>query len=680
MKQRDRLVLTCSCEGTMPVDGDAIAASGCGEMPETAHQLCRIQLDRFREALATGRPMTVTCTQEQPLFEEVAADFAQAAAEEAGDGYAPEPDISFVNIRETAGWSSDAQAAGPKMAALIAQAAEEAEPFEVVSMESRGVALILGRDEVALEAARDLLDNLDITVLVTPGAEITPPRRNAFPVLQGRIARASGHLGAFELTVDAYAGPSPSSRTRLVFGETRDGAVSRCDLVIDLTGGTPLFPAGELRPGYFRADPADPVAVAKLVARAQQMVGTFDKPRFINFAPDLCAHSRNQQTGCTRCLDLCPAGAIEPAGDSVAIDPNICAGCGQCAAVCPTGAASYALPTVESFARRIRAALRAWYDAGGTRAPVLLLHDDDHGTPLIDASARFGNGLPAHVIPLTVNEATQIGPEIIAAALAWGAGGLRILTRERPRHAIDGLERTLALMETITSGTGHGPETLALIQTDDPDALEAALADDPVALPESRASFFAPEDKRGLLTLAMTQMNRHAPQPAKAIALPEGAPFGQVALDTEACTLCLACVGVCPTGALSDNPDYPMLRFTESACVQCGLCETTCPEDAISLVPQLDFEAWEEPKKLLKQEEPFACINCGKLFGTRASIERVQAKLSGHWMFSGPSGEQRRRVLQMCEDCRVEAVVNEGFDPHDESMRKVRTTDDYLKG
>ena len=66
MKQRDRLVLTCSCEGTMPVDGDAIAASGCGELPETPHQLCRMQLDRFREALATGRPMTVTCTQEQP--------------------------------------------------------------------------------------------------------------------------------------------------------------------------------------------------------------------------------------------------------------------------------------------------------------------------------------------------------------------------------------------------------------------------------------------------------------------------------------------------------------------------------------------------------------------------------------------------------------------------------------
>ena len=189
--------------------------------------------------------------------------------------------------------------------------------------------------------------------------------------------------------------------------------------------------------------------------------------------------------------------------------------------------------------------------------------------------------------------------------------------RTPPVTPLTGWSARLTLMGTITNGTGHGPETLALIQTDDPDALEAALADEPVAMPESRASFFAPEDKRGLLNLAMTQMNRHAPQPATVIALPEGAPFGEVQLDTNACTLCLACVGVCPTGALSDNPDYPMLRFTESACVQCGLCETTCPEDAISLVPQLDFEAWEEPKKLLKQEEPFACISCGKLFGTK---------------------------------------------------------------
>jgi ferredoxin len=149
-------------------------------------------------------------------------------------------------------------------------------------------------------------------------------------------------------------------------------------------------------------------------------------------SPDICAHSRNRKTGCTRCLDVCPAGAISPAGESVAIDAEICAGCGQCAAACPTGAASYALPAVETLARRLRSAIRAWYAAGGTSAPVILLHDDDHGAALIDASARFGRGLPADVIPLLVNETTQVGPELIAAAFAWGAGGVRLLTASAP--------------------------------------------------------------------------------------------------------------------------------------------------------------------------------------------------------------------------------------------------------
>ena len=57
--------------------------------------------------------------------------------------------------------------------------------------------------------------------------------------------------------VDDYALPAPSSRAKLVFGPSRDGAKSACDLILDLSGGTPLFPAHELRPGYVRADPRD---------------------------------------------------------------------------------------------------------------------------------------------------------------------------------------------------------------------------------------------------------------------------------------------------------------------------------------------------------------------------------------------------------------------------------------
>src|SRR5258707_5981563 len=54
---------------------------------------------------------------------------------------------------------------------------------------------------------------------------------------------------------------------------------------------------------------------------------------------------------------------------------------------------------------------------------IVLFHDGEHGEEIIDALARFGAGLPANVLPLRVNEVTQLGPEIIAAVFAYGGSG-----------------------------------------------------------------------------------------------------------------------------------------------------------------------------------------------------------------------------------------------------------------
>ena len=128
--------------------------------------------------------------------------------------------------------------------------------------------------------------------------------------------------------------------------------------------------------------------------------------------------------------------------------------------------------------------------------------------------ARFGRGLPAHVIPVQINEPSQIGPEIMAAALAWGAGGVRVLAQDRPAHPLDGLTNTLDLMGAICAAMGLHDESCALVQTDDPDVLETALWQKATDARAARSSFLPPEDKRGLLTLAMEELNRTAPSPA----------------------------------------------------------------------------------------------------------------------------------------------------------------------
>jgi ferredoxin len=648
----------------MPLNAEAVRR-GCRLDTISANQLCGAELERFKAIASEGGPLTVGCTQQASLFMDVATEIGRKNS------------LQFVNIRETAGWSSEAKRAGPKMAALLAAAAEPVPPTPSIELQSGGIILICGRDEAAVEAGNLLKDHLDVTVLIEPPASIAPPRRAEFPVAKGKVTGAKGHLGKFEITVDDFAEAAPSWREVLTFGPSRNNVRSNCDIVLDLTGGAALFSAGDLRDGYLRADPANPAAMLRAVLKARDLVGTFEKPRYVNFEAGLCAHSRSRRTGCTRCLDLCPANAISAAGDHVAIDANICAGCGQCAAACPTGAVSYALPPEDALMRRLRAMLIAFREAGGERA-VVLFHDEEHGGPLIEALARFGDGLPANVLPFSVNEITQVGLETVTAAFAYGASALRFALRAKPRHDISGLARTMAVADPILVGLGFGVGRIATIETDDPDSLLDALHAIPALLPAPRSANFRPVGKkRDVLRFALGELHRSAPAPVDIVALPEGAPFGAVEIDVDGCTLCLSCVSACPTSALRDDPERPVLRFVEDACVQCGLCRSTCPEKVIKLVPQIDFGASRNPVRILKEEEPFCCIRCSKSFGVKSSIERVVAKLEGkHWMYTG--SPRRLDVIKMCEDCRVGFVAEQGFESYG-AAPLARTTDDYLR-
>jgi ferredoxin len=666
MADRPRTVLICSCEDTMPPDGDAVRRACRGTVIE-GRQFCRAELERFRKAAADAETLVVACTQEAPLFREVASEV---------EGSAP---LSFVNIRETGGWSRDAAKAGPKMAALIAAVAEPAPDIPFVPMTSEGITLIYGRDEQAIEAANLLKDQLDVTVLIRPDAKLAPSRVTEFPVVKGVVRAAKGYLGAFEITVDDYAAPNPSSRAEFEFGHGRNGATSRCDIFIDLSGDSSLFPAGDLRDGYLRADPRDPATVLRAVLKARDLTGTFDKPRYITFSEELCAHSRSRIVGCRRCLDLCPTGAIAPAGDHVAIDAHICAGCGQCAAACPTGAASYALPPSDALLRKLRVLLGTYREAGGKQG-VVMFHDAEHGLALIEALARHGNGLPANILPVEVNEITQVGLEAVAAAHAYGASAVRLLTRAKARHDIAGLKKTIELAQPILTELGFAGARVETIETDDPDGLDEALRGigslDPTLKP---ATFVPTGNKREVMRLALRELHAAAPSPIDIVPLPEGAPFGTIEVRVEGCTLCLSCVSACPTGALSDDPERPVLRFAEDACVQCGLCKATCPEKVISLKPQIDFRAATALARVIKQEEPAECIRCGKPFGVKSSVERVVAKLEGkHWMYK--DSKKRLDVIRMCEDCRVVVMAEEQFDPFGAPKRPpVRTTEDYLR-
>ncbi|MFM8797211.1 MAG: 4Fe-4S binding protein, partial [Betaproteobacteria bacterium] len=216
------------------------------------------------------------------------------------------------------------------------------------------------------------------------------------------------------------------------------------------------------------------------------------------------------------------------------------------------------------------------------------------------------------------------------------------------------------------------PSMQALVQVDKALSQLAAPAGSAAAptAPAAAASAFKPAtftvlpEKRATLELCIDHLLGQAPAaapgsptPLEQIALPGGqafgsSPFGTLVVDTQACTLCLSCVGACPQGALADNPEKPQLRFVEKNCVQCGLCEKTCPENAISLQPRLwlaDEGKARKQLRVLHEVEPFRCIRCSKPFGTLRAIESMLSKLAGHPAFAGAGADR----LKMCGDCRV---------------------------
>lgn len=657
--------LVCDCEGTMRLDGEALAAAlGCRDAPVVHHQLCRAQLDAVRAA--AGEPLLIACTQEAPLFDETIA---------AGEGAG----ASFVNIRERAGWSAEGDRATAKIAALLAEAALEASPAPALTLRSQGRCLVIGRNETALAAAEQLASRLAVTLLLVAETDLLPPAATAFPILAGRVRAAWGHLGAFQVEVLGLAAALPSSRARLTFGPAQERGELEADLILDLAGGTPLFTAHDRRDGYLRPDPNHPAAVQRALFDAVDLVGEFEKPRYVAYDAGLCVHARSRRTGCTRCLEVCPTGAIAPDGDRVRIDPYVCAGCGSCAGVCPTGAASYAAPSANLLLERLSVLLGTYREAGGEPSPVLLVHEERHGGELIAVMARLGRGLPARVLPFAVPAIAQLGLEALSAAFAYGAATVLVLAPPRKHDELAGLQAVVAQAQAVLAGLGYGAERLTLLLEDDPDALEAALWSLPRHVPATPPASFLPlGNKRALMRPALDHLFQAAPAPQEIVPLPAGAPFGKVEVQVEGCTLCLACVGACPTGALLDHPERPMLRFLEDACVQCGLCRNTCPERVIRLEPRLNFSTTAKTPQLVKEEEPALCVRCGKPFGTKSSIERIVARLAGkHGMFQTAAQIER---IRMCDDCRVASQLEAPDNPFALAARpRPRTSEDYLR-
>src|SRR5262245_9730931 len=344
--------LICDCNHTMPLDAaalkQALTQTGSSDGLEHLHTLlCRREAAAFqRAAKASGEavePLLVACTQERRLFVELNAETEGAAPLDVRP-------IRFVNIRETAGWSRDAEAATPKIAALLAAAQLPApEPVPNVSYRSAGRCLIIGAAEAAERAAAMLADRLDVNLLIDgPGSGVA--QAHAWAVHSGRLINLKGWLGAFEaewesrnpidldlctrcnacIAVCPEGAIDFSYQIDLAACKSHRDCVRACDaagaidferaprhdsetfdLVLDLRS-EPAFTMHQPPQGYFHAG-SDPQSLMRAVIELRDAVGEFEKPKFFAYNQKVCAHSRNERIGCTACIDVCSTRAISSA-------------------------------------------------------------------------------------------------------------------------------------------------------------------------------------------------------------------------------------------------------------------------------------------------------------------------------------------------------------------------------
>ena len=688
--------LVCNCNGTMPLDSKALGVP-------VHHSLCRQEVGTFLKALDGSDSLVIACTQEGALFSELAEQSEKPLV-------AP---LRFVNIREVAGWTQEAKLSGPKIAALLALAdMPEAEPVPVVNYESQGRLLIVGPGSQAIPWAEKISSSLDVSVLCTEPSAL-PLTRN-YPIYSGSVTKLDGYLGNFSVDWDLQNPIDPEMCTRcgacvevcpenaidlsfqidldkckshracvtacasigaIAFERTERKRNAEFDLVLDLRV-EPKMRMSQTPQGYF-APGKDPLEQALVVNQLLEMVGEFEKPKYFVYNEKVCAHGRNGKVGCSACIDVCSTGAIgslfKNGQGTVEVNPNLCMGCGACSTVCPSGAMRYNYPSVPHQGKELKT-LATVFNAEAKKlnqslAPSLLLHTLKAGTHMIDGLGRSAHvmpkqyeGLPSFVVPYGIEHIASTGLELWLGALTYGFAEVILLLSgdEDPAYRA-ALEEQAQLANAILKAFGFD-DRIQLAMANSADELQVVSkamgalrqrgALNAICTP---ASYGLSNQKRETLEAALEHLQKQAktPLPEVGVALPKNSLLGGLAINKDACTLCMSCVGSCPEGALLDNPDEPILSFIEKQCVQCGICAQTCPEHALTLEPRLLTVEQRKQKVALNQTQAFHCISCGKPFGTAKMVDLMLTKLGAHGAFAGAAMDR----LKMCGDCRVVDMV-----------------------
>ncbi|WP_022853632.1 4Fe-4S binding protein [Thermodesulfatator atlanticus] len=353
----------------------------------------------------------------------------------------------------------------------------------------------------------------------------------------------------------------------------------------------------------------------------------------IRIRPGLCQHFGRLGAGCSKCIETCKALAITGKEEGISIDHFKCEGCGSCA-TCPSGAFEFSPFSDQSF-------FEYFSEIPLTDLRIIIAQESD----LLNFWWWRNNQKFPKTFFLEYGRPNALTAVHLLYLWCRGAKEVILVTEEN-----DSLAKEVLLANEITK---HFWQTLPFKRISAEEFLTLANETEGKNPLKETFSFKSFNNRRKLLKelLSFAWESTNASQ-GEIIASPD---FGEVFCDAEKCSLCAACLNVCQTGALKGDEKTYTLVFTPVYCIQCGACVAICPEKALELKAGLRLSRDFLEPKALSQTEPARCKECGKIFGTRKSVEKVRQILKAQGRFA-----EIEDLFDYCEDCRTIKMLEKG--------------------